>query len=140
MKKALALFLLLTILNQQSALASKAYSQAETQVEGSDSIQVHQSVETTVNGKTVRKESNQPGKLSIRAEEEETTASPSPKTSTPAHPSILSPSHTPSITTPGLNPNEQVLSFGNQPKNTISFLIDFLKNILSKIFKSPNSR
>lgn len=44
--------------------ASSAKSVVETQVEG-DKVEVYQSVETTVNGETVKKESTQPGKLEL---------------------------------------------------------------------------
>lgn len=52
--------LLLIILGAKNVLASEAYSSVETKVEGSG--KVYQSVEVTVNGKTVKKESSQPGK------------------------------------------------------------------------------
>lgn len=45
-------------------LASSAKSVVETQVEAGNA-QIYQSVETTVNGKTIKKESNQPGKLEL---------------------------------------------------------------------------
>ena len=45
-------------------MASSAKSVVETQVEG-DGVEVYQSVETTVNGETVKKESTQPGKLEL---------------------------------------------------------------------------
>jgi hypothetical protein len=45
-------------------LASTAKSVVETQVEAGEA-QIYQSVETTVDGQTVRKESTQPGKLEL---------------------------------------------------------------------------
>jgi len=50
-------------------LASSAKSVVETQVEG-DKVEVYQSVETTVDGKTVKKESTQPGKLELEMKKE----------------------------------------------------------------------
>jgi hypothetical protein len=44
--------------------ASSAKAVVETQVEGGE-VKVYQSVETTVNGETIKKESNQPGKLEL---------------------------------------------------------------------------
>ena len=67
-------------------LASSAKSVVETQVEG-DNVQVHQVVETTVDGQTVRKESTQPGKLELEmkktGEEDEATVSFSQETVSP---------------------------------------------------------
>lgn len=74
-------------------MASSAKSVVETQVESSGESQVYQSVETTVDGETIKKESNQPGKLELEmkktGENEPTvtfsqeTISPAPATSTP---------------------------------------------------------
>ena len=70
LKKFLTSFLLFVILSfPDQALASSAKSVVETQVEGDD-VQVHQVVETTVNGQTVRKESTQPGKLELEIKKE----------------------------------------------------------------------
>lgn len=69
MKKLLVLFsLLFVFFFPQPVLASSARSVVETQVESSGETQVYQSVETTVNGQTVRKESKEPGKLELEME------------------------------------------------------------------------
>jgi len=49
--------------------ASSARSVVETQVEG-DQVEVYQSVETTVDGETIKKESTQPGKLELEIKKE----------------------------------------------------------------------
>ena len=82
LKKFLTSFLLFVILSfPDQALASSAKSVVETQVEGDD-VQVHQVVETTVNGQTVRKESTQPGEVKVSVKDGKTetkiTTSPSP--------------------------------------------------------------
>lgn len=59
--------LFLIILGAKNVLASEAYSSVETKVEGSG--KVYQSVEVTVNGKTVKKESSQPGKLELKMQD-----------------------------------------------------------------------
>lgn len=51
--------------------ASSAKSVVETQVESSGESQVYQSVETTVDGETIKKESNQPGKLELEMKKED---------------------------------------------------------------------
>lgn len=56
------------------AWASTARSSVETEVQAGNA-EVYQSVETTVNGVTVKKESRQPGKLELKMEQ---TASGSP--------------------------------------------------------------
>ena len=59
------LFLPLVFSSPKEILASTAKSVVETQVESSGETQVYQSVETTVDGETVRKESNEPGTLEL---------------------------------------------------------------------------
>jgi len=49
--------------------ASSARSVVATQVEG-DQVEVYQSVETTVDGETIKKESTQPGKLELEIKKE----------------------------------------------------------------------
>ena len=58
------LFLPLVFSSPKEILASTAKSVVETQVEGGET-QIYQSVETTVNGETVKKESFEPGKLEL---------------------------------------------------------------------------
>ena len=61
--------LLLFLIFPAEIFASSAKSVVETQVEGGE-VKVYQSVETTVNGETIKKESNQPGKLELEMEKE----------------------------------------------------------------------
>jgi len=61
--------LLLFLIFPAEIFASSAKSVVETQVEGGEA-KVYQSVETTVNGETIKKESNQPGKLELEMEKE----------------------------------------------------------------------
>ncbi|OGE71994.1 hypothetical protein A2617_04970 [Candidatus Daviesbacteria bacterium RIFOXYD1_FULL_41_10] len=67
------------------AWASTARSSVQTNVQ-SGNAEVYQSVEVTVNGKTIKKESREPGKLELKMEEiqmEKIQASPSGQTVTP---------------------------------------------------------
>ena len=61
--------LLLFLIFPAEIFASSAKSVVETQVEGGE-VKVYQSVETTVNGETIKKESNQPGKLELEMKKE----------------------------------------------------------------------
>lgn len=69
----LALPILLLLL-PKFTWASTAWSSVESQVQAGQA-EIYQSVETTVNGQTVRKESNQAGRLELKMEQ---TASGSP--------------------------------------------------------------
>ena len=63
------LFILFIFSLPQAALASStAKSVVETQIEGEG--EVYQSVETTVNGQTVKKESREPGTLELEMKQE----------------------------------------------------------------------
>ena len=100
LKKFLILFLLLAVFSSPGqTLVSSATAVAETQVETTGETQIYQSVETTVNGQTVKKESSQPGKLELKMEktgegeptvtfsqesQEEILSSPSSQTITPS--------------------------------------------------------
>jgi len=68
--KRIILILLLFFLFSKEILASSAKSVVETQVKG-EGVKVYQSVETTVNGETVRKESKEPGKLELEVKKED---------------------------------------------------------------------
>jgi hypothetical protein len=61
--------LLLFLIFPAEIFASSAKSVVETQVGGGEA-KVYQSVETTVNGETIKKESNQPGKLELEMKKE----------------------------------------------------------------------
>jgi len=69
MKKIILALLLFSFFSRE-ALASSAKSVVETQIEGSENTTVYQSVEATVNGKTVKKESSEPGKLEVELKDE----------------------------------------------------------------------
>ena len=66
MKKIILILFLLFFGFSGEVLASSAKSVVETQIEG-DKVEVYQSVETTVDGETIKKESNQPGKLELES-------------------------------------------------------------------------
>ena len=61
--------LLLFFIFPTKIFASSAKSVVETRVEGGQ-VEVYQSVETTVNGETVRKESREPGRLELEMKKE----------------------------------------------------------------------
>jgi len=70
MKKIIFLiFILVYFFISTEIFASSAKSVVETRVEGEE-VEVYQSVETTVDGETVKKESNQPGKLELEMKRE----------------------------------------------------------------------
>jgi hypothetical protein len=69
MKKVILALLLYSFFSGE-ALASSAKSVVETQVEGSENATVYQSVEAIVNGKTIKKESREPGKLEVELKDE----------------------------------------------------------------------
>lgn len=60
--------LFLALPNQSWASSATAISESQVEV-GEGQSQVYQSVETTVNGQTVKKESTQPGKLELKMEQ-----------------------------------------------------------------------
>ena len=94
MKKFFVLIFLFVFSFPGQVLASTAKSVVETQVEAGEA-QIYQSVETTVNGETVKKESTQPGKLELEMKktgEAEPTVSFSQETVTPSP--FLSPTPT----------------------------------------------
>jgi hypothetical protein len=65
----LLLFFILLLTFPYGVFASSAKSVVETKVEG-ENTKVYQSVEATVNGKTVKKESNQPGRIEVEIRNE----------------------------------------------------------------------
>lgn len=126
-KKLIKIFLVLLLLLLSSTgsvgAASTATSVVETQIEGEGDVQT--SIETTVNGQTVKKESNTPGKLELKMEQsgenEPTISFSQTLTSTPTSP-------TP---TPPLVPAE-TKPF---PESIAASVIDFVKNFLSDLSK-----
>lgn len=102
------------------AWASTAQSSVETEVQAGNA-EVYQSVETTVNGVTVKKESRQPGKLELKMEQ---TASSSPTVTFTQEPFSPSP-------TPTTNKNSSTFSF-------VTSITEFFKelfNNLSSLFR-----
>jgi len=61
--------LLLFFIFPTKIFATSAKSVVETRVEG-EQVEVYQSVETTVNGETVKKESRQPGRFELEMKKE----------------------------------------------------------------------
>lgn len=101
MKKIFLILFLLFFSFSGEVLASSAKSVVETQVESSGESQIYQSVETTVDGETIKKESFEPGKLELKMEKtgegeptvtfsQETQASTQTPTPTPPPVSFVS--------------------------------------------------
>ncbi len=64
-----AILNLIVFISPSPLFASSATAVAETEVEvGNGEAQIHQSVETTVNGQTLRKESTKAGRLELKME------------------------------------------------------------------------
>ena len=90
MKKIILILFLLFFGFSGEILASSAKSVVETQVEG-DQVEVYQSVETTVDGETIKKESNQPGKLELEMKKNDEESEVTPALVTPI-PTVKKPS------------------------------------------------
>lgn len=123
-------FLLLVLAFPDQSLGSSATAVAETEVEAGQNTQVYQSVETTVNGQTVKKESTQPGKLELemrKVGDEEATVSFSqePATST-SDVESATPSPTAEV--------EENAPQQSQPKPMLQRFVDFLKQTLGNFF------
>ena len=98
--------------------ASSATAVTESQIEGMGDVQVYQSVETTVNGQTVKKESSQPGKLELKMEQTGEATSVSDVGSA-----------TPSPTTEvEENPQEE-----SEPQSVFERIVNFFKGFVDKI-------
>lgn len=98
-------------------IASSAKAVVETQVEAGDA-QIYQSVETTVNGETVKKESNQPGRLELEMEK---TGEGKPTVSFIQEPQDKT---TPTPEGEPASPEIPAVSF-------VSQIIEFVKNLFS---------
>ena len=101
-------------------MASSAKAVVETQVEAGDA-QIYQSVETTVNGETVKKESNQPGKLELEMEK---NVGAEPTVSFTWEPQGKQGKITPVPTGEPNPPETPIGSFASQ-------IIEFIKNLFS---------
>mgnify|MGYP001568126838 CR=1 FL=1 len=114
MKKLSAILLLLLVGFSPSGevLASSARSVVETQVEG-DQVEVYQSVETTVDGETVRKESNEPGKLELEM-----------KKTGEGEPTVTFSQESTSVTTPTPTPTQK-----KSPVFFAQSIIEFFRNL-----------
>jgi hypothetical protein len=125
------LFLILFFLTfslPKTLLASSATSVVETKVEGE--AKVYQSVETTIDGETVRKESSLPGKMELKMEK---TGEGKPTVSF-----SQSSQNLPSLeTTPQpekvLKEVSEVKS--ERPLSLFSKLFNFFQSLISRIFK-----
>lgn len=100
------------------ARASTARSSVESEVQAGQA-EIYQSVETTVNGVTVRKESRQPGKLELKMEQNG-TGTPSVSFSSNPQPSI-----SPKITSSKPSRPWAIAFVQNLLANLTSFLAKF---------------
>lgn len=104
------------------SLASSAKAVAESEVQAGEA-QVYQSVETTVNGQTVKKESTQPGKLELEMKSgggasPTTTFSQESQESAVSLQDTVTPSPTPDVGSP----------------STLQRFVDFFRQILGIFF------
>lgn len=125
-KLCLILFFLFFSFSGEVSASSSAKSVVETQVESSGETQVYQSVETTVDGQTVKKESDQPGKLELEMKKEgegEPTVSFSQEEQTSFTPTPLA---TGSFSQPS-QPGNSLEKFWQDLTNPVA---EFVKNLL----------
>lgn len=110
-------FLLLILAFPDLSLASSATSVVETQVEGE--AQVYSSIETTVDGQTVKKESTQPGKLELKVEK---TGESEPTVTFNQEETSPSPTLRPT-------PTEKIIA----PANFVSQIMEFVQKLLDNL-------
>ncbi|MDZ4209903.1 MAG: hypothetical protein U1C56_01850 [Candidatus Curtissbacteria bacterium] len=130
MRKIIACLVLMVFLFPQNTFASTAQAEAEANVEASGNIEVRQSVETTINGQTVKKESNSPGKLELKMEQSGNSSAPtvsfsqtSTQEPTPTPETKISP-------TPEISPIPQ-----NETPTTqfVSWISEFAQKLLTNL-------
>jgi len=131
--KKFPLFLILVFLTSsfslpKKLLASSATSVVETWVEGE--AKVYQSIETTVDGETVRKESSLPGKMELKMEKTgEGKSTVSFSQSSQNLPSL-------EITPQPEKVLKEVLEVKSErPLSLFSKLFNFFQSLISRIFK-----
>ena len=128
MEKLLVVFFLLFVFSfPGKILASSARSVVETQVEAGEA-QIYQSVQTTIDGQTIKKESNQPGKIELemkKTDDGQPTVSFSQTTIAPTQ--TPKPSALPTLSS--LTPTPTETEVAVEPRTVVSPIIDFFRSI-----------